>query len=79
MTSSIMRRSEKLVSLDDQFEEMFLTKYDENEVGGMNHKIIEGEIEPDSELVKNMMQTDYDTFIPQVRANNMTYNRQSRV
>ena len=31
MTSSIMRRSEKLVSLDDRFEEMFLDKGRGNE------------------------------------------------
>ena len=67
MTSSIMRRSEKLVSLDDQFEEMFLDKYDEDEVGDLTHKNLEdNEIELDSELLKNMMQKDYDTFVPQV-------------
>lgn len=66
MTSSIMRRSEKLVSLDDQFEEMFLDKYDEDEVGDLTHKNLEdNEIELDSELLKNMMQKDYDTFVPQ--------------
>ena len=70
MTSSIMRRSEKLVSLDDQFEEMFLDKYDEDEVGDLTHKNLEdNEIELDSELLKNMMQKDYDTFVPQVIIN----------
>jgi len=38
MTSSIMRRSEKLVNLDDQFEELFLGAYDEDKVGDLQHQ-----------------------------------------
>merc|ERR1711990_749899 len=53
MTSSIMRRSEKLVNLDDQFEELFLEKYDEDEVGDLIHKNTEdNEIALDSELLQ---------------------------
>ena len=67
MTSSIMRRSEKLVNLDDQFEELFLEKYDEDEVGDLIHKNTEdNEIALDSELLQNAIQNDYKEFVPEV-------------
>ena len=67
MTSSIMRRSEKLVNLDDQFEELFLEKYDEDEVGDLIHKNTEdNEIALDSELLQNAIENDYKEFVPEV-------------
>ena len=67
MTSSIMHRSEKLVNLDDQFEELFLEKYDEDEVGDLIHKNTEdNEIALDSELLQNAIENDYKEFVPEV-------------
>ena len=67
MTSSIMRRSEKLVNLDDQFEELFLGKYDEDEVGDLIQKNTEdNEIALDSELLQNAIENDYKEFVPEV-------------
>jgi len=66
MTSSIMHRSEKLVNLDDQFEELFLEKYDEDEVGDLIHKNTEdNEIALDSELLQNAIENDYKEFVPE--------------
>ena len=66
MTSSIMRRSEKLVSLDDQFEELFLGKYDDDKVGDLQHENLDdNEIELDSALLANAIQTDYAQFVPE--------------
>jgi len=65
MTSSIMRRSEKLVNLDDQFEEMFLGKYDDDRVGDLQHENLDdNEVELDSALLANAIQTDYAQFVP---------------
>ena len=62
-----MRRSEKLVNLDDQFEELFLEKYDEDEVGDLIHKNTEdNEIALDSELLQNAIENDYKEFVPEV-------------
>ncbi|KAK6622588.1 hypothetical protein RUM43_008430 [Polyplax serrata] len=41
MTSSVIRRNEKLVLLDDHFEKVF-KKYDENEIGCLPHEDIDG-------------------------------------
>lgn len=66
MSSSIMRRSVKLENLDDHFEEFF-AKFDEDEIGALPHKnLADNEVELDSELLQNMMQQDYETFIPKV-------------
>ena len=74
MTSSIMRRSEKLVNLDDQFEELFLEKYDEDEVGDLIHKNTEdNEIALDSELLQNAIENDYKEFVPEVIFINQKY------
>lgn len=74
MTSSIMRRSEKLVNLDDQFEELFLEKYDEDEVGDLIHKNTEdNEIALDSELLQNAIENDYKEFVPEVIFINKDY------
>lgn len=65
MTSSIMRRSEKLVNLDDQFEELFLGAYDEDKVGDLQHQNLdENEIQLDSALLQNAIETDYAQFVP---------------
>lgn len=67
MSSSIMRRSVKLENLDDHFEEFF-AKFDEDEIGALPHKnLADNEVELDSELLQNMMQQDYETFIPKVQ------------
>ena len=67
MTSSIMRRSEKLENLDDQFEEMFIANYNEDEIGDLPHKNLdENEIDLDSEYLKQTMEDDYERFIPKV-------------
>ena len=74
MTSSIMHRSEKLVNLDDQFEELFLGKYDDDEVGDLIHKNTEdNEIALDSELLQNAIENDYKEFVPQVIFRNKHY------
>lgn len=66
MTSSIMRRSEKLVNLDDQFEELFLGKYDDDKVGDLQHENLDdNEIELDSQLLQNAIETDYANFVPE--------------
>ena len=66
MSSSIMRRSVKLENLDDHFEEFF-AKFDDEEIGDLPQKnLADNEIELDSELLKNMMQQDYDEFVPKV-------------
>jgi len=68
MTSSIMRRSEKLENLDDQFEEMFITNYNEDEIGDLPHKNLdENEIDLDSEYLKQTMEDDYERFIPKAK------------
>ena len=69
-----MRRSEKLVNLDDQFEELFLEKYDEDEVGDLIHKNTEdNEIALDSELLQNAIENDYKEFVPEVIFINKDY------
>lgn len=66
MSSSIMRRSVKLENLDDHFEEFF-AKFDDEEIGDLPQKnLADNEIELDSELLKNMIQQDYDEFVPKV-------------
>ena len=73
MSSSIMRRSVKLENLDDHFEEFF-AKFDDEEIGDLPQKnLADNEIELDSELLKNMIQQDYDEFVPKVFFNLFYY------
>merc|ERR1712136_515975 len=69
MTSSIMARSEKLQTLDDQFEE-FYAKYDEDEIGDLPDKNLEdNEIELDDQMIYDMMKDDHEALIPGYKDN----------
>lgn len=54
MSSSVIRRSEGLKTLDERFEEMF-KQYDDLEVGALDGEEIEGCVQPDSEIMKTLL------------------------
>lgn len=54
MSSSVIRRSEGLKTLDERFEEMF-KQYDDLEVGALDGEEIEGCVQPDSEIMKALL------------------------
>ncbi|XP_075233270.1 LTV1 ribosome biogenesis factor [Lycorma delicatula] len=51
MSSSVIKRNKQLTLLDDRFEQMFAS-YDENEIGALDCDEIEGEIDLESEMLK---------------------------
>ena len=64
-----MARSEKLQTLDDQFEE-FYAKYDEDEIGDLPDKNLEdNEIELDDQMIYDMMRDDHEALIPGYKDN----------
>ncbi|KAH7973472.1 hypothetical protein HPB49_001439 [Dermacentor silvarum] len=54
MSSSVIRRTEGLKTLDERFEEMF-KQYDDLEVGALDGEEIEGYVQPDSEIMKALV------------------------
>ncbi|RZF37679.1 hypothetical protein LSTR_LSTR003090 [Laodelphax striatellus] len=50
MTSSVIRRNEKLTMLDEKFEQMF-AEYDDNEIGALDCEEIEGNVDVKSDLL----------------------------
>uniref|UniRef100_A0A0C9SCJ3 Protein LTV1 homolog n=1 Tax=Amblyomma americanum TaxID=6943 RepID=A0A0C9SCJ3_AMBAM len=54
MSSSVIRRSEGLKTLDERFEEMF-KQYDDLELGALDGEEIEGYVQPDSEIMKSLV------------------------
>ncbi|XP_039294043.1 protein LTV1 homolog isoform X2 [Nilaparvata lugens] len=50
MTSSVIRRNEKLTMLDEKFEQMF-AEYDDNEIGALDCEEIEGNVDMKSDLL----------------------------
>uniref|UniRef100_A0A224Z5W7 Protein LTV1 homolog n=1 Tax=Rhipicephalus zambeziensis TaxID=60191 RepID=A0A224Z5W7_9ACAR len=55
MSSSVIRRTEGLKTLDERFEEMF-KQYDDLEVGALDGEEIEGYVQPDSEIMKALVE-----------------------
>ncbi|KAL3172776.1 hypothetical protein MRX96_038963 [Rhipicephalus microplus] len=55
MSSSVIRRTEGLKTLDERFEEMF-KQYDDMEVGALDGEEIEGYVQPDSEIMKALVE-----------------------
>ncbi|KAG5671975.1 hypothetical protein PVAND_002139 [Polypedilum vanderplanki] len=53
MSSSVIRRNEQLTLLDDQFEK-FYENYDDDEVGALDCEEIEGHIDIDDNMYKNL-------------------------
>ncbi|CAN7938578.1 unnamed protein product, partial [Ixodes hexagonus] len=57
MSSSVIRRTEGLKTLDERFEQMF-EQYDDLELGALDGEEIEGCLHPDSEIMKQIVE-DY--------------------
>lgn len=57
MSSSVIRRTEGLKTLDERFEQMF-EQYDDLELGALDGEEIEGCLQPDSEIMKQIVE-DY--------------------
>ncbi|XP_023715960.1 protein LTV1 homolog, partial [Cryptotermes secundus] len=51
MSSSVIRRNEHLILLDDRFEQMFTNCYGDTDIGALECEEIEGHIAPDSEVM----------------------------
>lgn len=58
MSSSVIRRTEGLRTLDERFEQMF-EQYDDLELGALEGEEIEGCLQPDSEIMKRLVE-DYE-------------------
>ncbi|EEC05826.1 conserved hypothetical protein [Ixodes scapularis] len=55
MSSSVIRRTEGLKTLDERFEQLF-EQYDDLELGALDGEEIEGCLQPDSEIMKQIVE-----------------------
>ena len=70
MTSSVIRRSQGLKTLDDRFEKV-MEEYDEDEIGCIDHDEVTGTFDINNDLVKQVM----DEFIDQQKKLSLSENK----